>query len=1265
MATAKWFRVVVKGAWIALLLGLVQGQRAASAAPPAAASAAAPVSASASAPAAARASAPVPADAVTPRLAELRARAGKPEAVTALLGALDLWDEVALMRAAERLGDRARGAALQKALGLVTEWSIIGPFDNEGRGGHDTPYAPETRAGDESQAEQRGKERMVAWRRYGLPVIDGLVSFDATLRPDENVVGYARAYVKSDKARTIAVRTGSAGALKVWVNRALVVSRDVYRPLGFDQDAGLAKLDKGWNSILVKASALEDAWLFRLRLTTPEGAPLVLEQAWGGVTQIDDLPAGARPASELAGVVGLERAQSAGKPVAGKLRELGELLRARTRGAGAKQAALWADLGDYLAEVSPDERTAETARAALTQAVQLAAATDPARGGYRIALAGVIEDANQRRGELQHAADDAAAVKDDATWVRAQIALGHAYQAAGRDRLAEDAWRAAIARAGSDAGSVLGARMALIRAVAAHGLSAFALAQAEALEAVSAPAGRSEPTRLVLELARDLGRPARARTALEALLPAHADEVNLYAQASELAFERGEVAEGVAWLDRALALRPGSSALTLAKASALEDAGKLGDAVAAVDATQQTLPEDAGLHERAGRLLIQKGDRAAGIARLLRALELKPQNPPLRQYLALIDPTQDKGLEKLYGRDPAAIIKKHAKLAPAGEPGVVLLDAQVTRVHENGLSEVYHQRLIKVLDDTGRDALMEQSISFTPDTQSVDVLAARVHKPSGAIVEASGRGERTISEPWYNMYYDYRAVAFEWSSLQVGDVIELEYVVSDVGRRNLFNDYFGDVTYLAERMRRAETDIVLVTPRDRTFYFNQPRLPGLQATVDVQGEQRIYRFRAFDTGRLLDEPAAPGATEITPYLHVSTYKSWEDVGRWWWGLVKDQLTPDDALRAAARAAVAGIPAGDDLAKMKAIHSLAVKSTRYIALEFGIHGWKPYRVTQVFQRKFGDCKDKASLIVALLGEVGIEAHLVIVRTRRNGDIAIEPASLAVFDHAIAYVPKFDLYLDGTAEFSGSYELPAQDQGATVLVVDQKGGARLTKTPVYGANKNRTARKLDITLAVEGDAAGSAEVAETVDVTGQQAATWRSYYQSKDERRERYEQVWNAWHPGSRAESVELPTLEDLEQPIHATAKVVVPTMLTRDGTAWSAFASARESEFARGYARLSSRQYDLVLDFPWEQEEELTFRLPLGTRAGALPKESKLNSDFGFFTLRVVGDQPGKVVVSYTLSIVKERIAKKDYPEFRKWLLGVDAALNQRIVVVAQ
>ena len=61
----------------------------------------------------------------------------------------------------------------------------------------------------------------------------------------------------------------------------------------------------------------------------------------------------------------------------------------------------------------------------------------------------------------------------------------------------------------------------------------------------------------------------------------------------------------------------------------------------------------------------------------------------------------------------------------------------------------------------------------------------------------------------------------------------------------------------------------------------------------------------------------------------------------------------------------------------------------------------------------------------------------MRTRRGGRLDPQPASLAVFDHAIVYVPKLDRYLDGTAEFSGTRELPVQDQGVMVLRVGPRG------------------------------------------------------------------------------------------------------------------------------------------------------------------------------------------------------------------------------------
>ena len=88
------------------------------------------------------------------------------------------------------------------------------------------------------------------------------------------------------------------------------------------------------------------------------------------------------------------------------------------------------------------------------------------------------------------------------------------------------------------------------------------------------------------------------------------------------------------------------------------------------------------------------------------------------------------------------------------------------------------------------------------------------------------------------------------------------------------------------------------------------------------------------------------------------------------------------------------------------------------------------------------KDEASLIVTMLKELGIEATIVIVRTAHRGDIESSPASLAPFDHAIAYVPSLDLYLDGTAEYTGSMELPAMDRGALALQINQ-GAPKLVR------------------------------------------------------------------------------------------------------------------------------------------------------------------------------------------------------------------------------
>jgi cellulose synthase operon protein C len=299
-----------------------------------------------------------------------------------------------------------------------------------------------------------------------------------------------------------------------------------------------------------------------------------------------------------------------------------------------------------------------------------------------------------------------------------------------------------------------------------------------------------------------------------------------------------------------------------------------------------------------------------------------------------------------------------------------------------------------------------------------------------------------------------------------------------------------------------------------------------------------------------------------------------------------------------------------------------------------------------------------LLVVMLREIGVEASLVLARTRRGGDLDPEPASLAPFDHAIVYVPRYDLFLDGTAEFSGADELPAQDQDIPVLIVSK---GKLERTPVLSASHNRVVTDERVALSAN----GAARVDEDVTVAGEVAHEWRSHYQSPAERPERYGKAWAQKHPGARVDAVDMPRLDDLERPVQVRAAVDVPDWAhqetTGDGGELVMPALGREADMLRSYARLSSRKHDLVLGFPWRQEDRVTVTLPAGMAVKRLPEARSVEAPFGRFTL-TAAQKGGSVEVVAALEVDRHRIAREDYAAFRRFCADVDAAVGQELVV---
>jgi len=283
---------------------------------------------------------------------------------------------------------------------------------------------------------------------------------------------------------------------------------------------------------------------------------------------------------------------------------------------------------------------------------------------------------------------------------------------------------------------------------------------------------------------------------------------------------------------------------------------------------------------------------------------------------------------------------------------------------------------------------------------------------------------------------------------------------------------------------------------------------------------------------------------------------------------------------------------------------------------------------------------------------------LLRTRRGGRLAPTPPSLAGFDHAIAYVPSLDLFLDGTAEFSGVDELPNQDQGVTVLRVGAHG-VRLTQTPVLPSSRNRAVRTLTAALSAD----GGARVHEDLKVTGQAAAEWRQHYQTVGEQAERYGKVWSGRYPGARLSSVKMPDLADRNRPVAVAADVDVPKL--GDATSaggWALPLGVREGDLVRNYARLSARRSELLLAYPWQHEERLTYRLPKGFTWDALPPEQHIQTRFGSFEMKVEARDGATVIVHSLLDVSHARIAAADYGDFRNFLSQVDVAMARHLVL---
>jgi hypothetical protein len=130
---------------------------------------------------------------------------------------------------------------------------------------------------------------------------------------------------------------------------------------------------------------------------------------------------------------------------------------------------------------------------------------------------------------------------------------------------------------------------------------------------------------------------------------------------------------------------------------------------------------------------------------------------------------------------------------------------------------------------------------------------------------------------------------------------------------------------------------------------------------------------------------------------VSGFSGWQDMGNWYRNLVNGRLdaSPEIKQKVAALTASATTP----LAKMRALAQFVQHDIRYVAIELGIGGWQPHPAPDVFVHRYGDCKDKATLMASMLREIGVNSFYLVINSERGSVTPDTPAHVYAFNHAI--------------------------------------------------------------------------------------------------------------------------------------------------------------------------------------------------------------------------------------------------------------------------
>ncbi|MBV8500959.1 MAG: DUF3857 domain-containing protein [Paucibacter sp.] len=583
-------------------------------------------------------------------------------------------------------------------------------------------------------------------------------------------------------------------------------------------------------------------------------------------------------------------------------------------------------------------------------------------------------------------------------------------------------------------------------------------------------------------------------------------------------------------------------------------------------------------------------------------------------------------------------------LTPDAEGAQFLLVDRQTRVVAAGVT-TYRHYVQRVQNESQLAESSEISIDFDPSYQRLTLHRVRVRRGAQELDKLKPSSIQLLQrerELEARVLDGRRTAHLILDDVRVGDVIDYEYTI-DGGNPALARMRYGrcDLQYSVpvEHVRCR-----LLWPDGRDLQTRQANGAAVgQETHRSSGREFVWERRHQPALKI--EGDAPAWFDPYPYVEWGDAQQWQDVAAWARSLYKlpAQLGPELARERDAILKMAASPEERVAAALRVVQG----QVRYLGIEIGAGSYAPRDPEQVFRRRFGDCKDKALLLSALLRSMDIEAAPALVNTRSQQVLAEVLPSAVQFDHVIVKVRlgERSYWLDPTrATQYGRLDLISQPDFRQALVVDaQSRGLEAMPRPAAELSKRR--------MAVTIDASGARDQPAAMTVhsifTGRVADGFRADIarQGHEELQKLYLNFYAGYYPGVTVAQPFEVTDDRSGNEISLIEHYSIPGLWHRpkdDRRLQASIFSGELREFlkASGSPR---RQSPYQLAFPVDVEVTSEMRLP--RKWGARDVDARIAGPGFEYKGTVRWPEADRVVVTEAYKTLDDEVSARETPEY--------------------